>query len=95
MGRINGIICWARWAETQLLANGLGDAGLLGDALPLFERVLIDATLAHTAGRKRDAADVAGLGTKHPNPEKCRNSIWTARVRKTDKTIAKQGPKSC
>jgi len=62
----NGTDQWhhllGRWAETQLLANDLGDAGLLGDALPLFERVLIDAALAHTAGRKRDAAILLGWG---------------------------------
>jgi two-component system nitrogen regulation response regulator GlnG len=51
-----------RWAETRLLTNDLGDAGLLGDALPVFERVLIEATLAHTSGRKRDAAILLGWG---------------------------------
>ena len=51
-----------RWTETRLLTNDLGDAGLLGDALPVFERVLIEATLAHTSGRKRDAAILLGWG---------------------------------
>ena len=51
-----------RWAENRLLANDLGDDGLLGGALPVFERVLIEATLAHTSGRKRDAAILLGWG---------------------------------
>ena len=51
-----------RWAENRLLANDLGDDGLLGGALPVFERVLIEATLTHTSGRKRDAAILLGWG---------------------------------
>jgi two-component system nitrogen regulation response regulator GlnG len=51
-----------RWAESRLLANDLGEAGLLGEALPLFERVMIDASLSHTSGRKRDASMLLGWG---------------------------------
>lgn len=51
-----------RWAESRLLADDLSHAGLLGEALPMFERVMIESTLAHTSGRKRDAAILLGWG---------------------------------
>ncbi|WP_455230004.1 nitrogen regulation protein NR(I) [Geopseudomonas aromaticivorans] len=47
------------WAE-QALSRGQSD--LLGSALPSFERVMIESALKHTAGRRRDAAQLLGWG---------------------------------
>ena len=47
------------WAD-QVLACGQKD--ILSDAVPTFERALIETALKHTAGRKRDAANLLGWG---------------------------------
>ncbi|MDX1593508.1 MAG: nitrogen regulation protein NR(I) [Gammaproteobacteria bacterium] len=47
------------WAARRLAS---GDGALLDDALPAFERVLIDAALAQTGGRRQDAARLLGWG---------------------------------
>lgn len=47
------------WADRQL---SLGNRGILNSATPMFERTMIDIALKHTAGRKRDAADLLGWG---------------------------------
>ena len=47
------------WADQQL---SLGNTGILNQATPLFERTLIDIALKHTAGRRRDAANLLGWG---------------------------------
>ena len=47
------------WADKQL---SLGNTGILNEAIPLFERTLIDIALKHTAGRRRDAANLLGWG---------------------------------
>ncbi len=47
------------WADQQL---SLGNTGILDEATPLLERTLIDIALKHTAGRRRDAADLLGWG---------------------------------
>ena len=47
------------WAEQQL---SLGNSSILDEATPLFERTLIDIALKHTAGRRRDAANLLGWG---------------------------------
>ncbi len=47
------------WAARRL-ANG--DGALLNDALPEFERTLIDVALAQTGGRRQDAAKLLGWG---------------------------------
>ena len=47
------------WADQQL---SLGNKGILDEATPLLERTLIDIALKHTAGRRRDAADLLGWG---------------------------------
>lgn len=47
------------WAEEAL---AMGDRNLLGEAVPVFERCLIQVALKHTEGRKRDAADLLGWG---------------------------------
>ena len=48
-----------RWAE---LALAQGDSRLLDQATPLFERTMIEVALQHTAGRRREAAEVLGWG---------------------------------
>ena len=47
------------WADQQL---SLGNKGILDEATQLFERTLIDIALKHTAGRRRDAANLLGWG---------------------------------
>jgi len=47
------------WAD-QALARGQND--ILAEAVPAFERALIETALKHTAGRKRDAANLLGWG---------------------------------
>ncbi|UTA48476.1 nitrogen regulation protein NR(I) [Simiduia sp. 21SJ11W-1] len=47
------------WAD-QALARGQQD--ILSQAVPAFERALIETALKHTAGRKRDAANLLGWG---------------------------------
>lgn len=49
----------AAWTDRQL-ADGKKD--ILNDAIPLFERVMIETALKHTRGRKRDAAILLGWG---------------------------------
>lgn len=47
------------WAEKELSG---GHDRLLEEALPAFERVMIETALKQTAGRRRDAADLLGWG---------------------------------
>lgn len=47
------------WAD-QSLARGESD--ILSEAVPTFEKALIETALKHTAGRKRDAANLLGWG---------------------------------
>ncbi len=47
------------WAEQALMR---GEIHLLNRAVPAFERIMIDAALKHTGGRKRDAAELLGWG---------------------------------
>lgn len=47
------------WAD-QALARG--QKNILSQAVPAFERTLIEIALKHTSGRKRDAADLLGWG---------------------------------
>ena len=48
-----------RWAERELK---LGHTDILGQALPAFERSMIETALAHSGGRKKDAAQLLGWG---------------------------------
>lgn len=48
-----------RWADNRLHA---GQSGLLDEALPLFEKIMIDAALSYTGGRRQDAAKLLGWG---------------------------------
>ena len=47
------------WADQQL---GHGVVNLLDTAVPIFERIMIETALKHTAGRRRDAANLLGWG---------------------------------
>ncbi|MGO1298269.1 MAG: nitrogen regulation protein NR(I) [Vibrio sp.] len=47
------------WAKSSLSA---GDSDILSFALPEFERILLEAALAHTNGHKQEAAKVLGWG---------------------------------
>ena len=51
------------WADAELsLAPASGAAPLLDTAMPRFERIVIEAALARTGGRKREAAEMLGWG---------------------------------
>ncbi|NOX09367.1 MAG: nitrogen regulation protein NR(I) [Gammaproteobacteria bacterium] len=47
------------WAEQQLSS---GNEGILNEVTPLFERVMIEAALKYTSGRRQDAARLLGWG---------------------------------
>lgn len=47
------------WAHRELVE---GKQQILQEAIPAFERVMIDVALQHTKGRKRDAAELLGWG---------------------------------
>uniref|UniRef100_UPI000D4D2F6C helix-turn-helix domain-containing protein n=1 Tax=Vibrio vulnificus TaxID=672 RepID=UPI000D4D2F6C len=47
------------WAD-QELARGV--TNLLDIAVPAFKRIMIETALKHTAGRRRDAAQLLGWG---------------------------------
>ena len=48
-----------QWADTRLVQGG---NDLLGDAVPRFERIMIETTLRHTGGRRQEAAKLLGWG---------------------------------
>ena len=48
-----------RWADTQFSQS---ETSLLDDAVPRFERVMIEIALKHTGGRRQDAAKLLGWG---------------------------------
>lgn len=47
------------WADTQLAS---GQQQILDQAIPDFEKIMIEAALQHTRGRRRDAAELLGWG---------------------------------
>jgi two-component system, NtrC family, nitrogen regulation response regulator GlnG len=47
------------WADRTLAAGG---KNILDDAVPAFERTMIEVALKHTGGRRRDAANLLGWG---------------------------------
>ena len=47
------------WARDEL---NLGKNNILRQAIPEFERSLIEVALEHTHGKKRDAAELLGWG---------------------------------
>ncbi|GAB3368938.1 nitrogen regulation protein NR(I) [Spongiibacter taiwanensis] len=48
-----------RWADQELM---VGRDKLLDRAVPQFEKIMIEAALKHTHGRRRDAANLLGWG---------------------------------
>lgn len=48
-----------RWADQKLVQ---GEHALLHEATPKFEKILIEAALRHTGGRRQDAAKLLGWG---------------------------------
>lgn len=48
-----------RWVEAEL---GKGHSDVLSTAVPDFEKVMIRVALAHTGGRRKDAAELLGWG---------------------------------
>ncbi len=48
-----------QWADLRLAS---GDNALLADAVPRFERIMIDVALQHAGGRRQDAAKLLGWG---------------------------------
>ena len=49
----------SQWARDQLVS---GKHHILREAMPTFERSMIEVALTHTRGRKRDAAELLGWG---------------------------------
>jgi two-component system nitrogen regulation response regulator GlnG len=62
-GRDNGTDNWEtelrRWVEANLLQ---GETRLLSDAVPRFERILIEEALRQTGGKRQEAARLLGWG---------------------------------
>lgn len=50
------------WASRKLAQLKPGESGLLDHAVPRFERIMIEAALKQTGGRKRDASILLGWG---------------------------------
>ncbi len=48
-----------KWVEQELQ---VGSSRILDTAMPRFESILIEAALRHTAGRRKDAAELLGWG---------------------------------
>ena len=51
-----------KWAQAKLKSRTFSGDGLLTEAQPLFERIMFEAALDVTAGRKRDASILLGWG---------------------------------
>ncbi|MEA2079622.1 MAG: nitrogen regulation protein NR(I) [Pseudomonadota bacterium] len=64
------------WADKQLLN---GEENLLDEALPAFERIMIEVALARTGGRRQDAARLLGWG---------RNTL-TRKIKELDMDVGK------
>ena len=50
------------WATQKLSSIEAGDPGVLMDAVPRFEKIMIQAALKQTGGRKKDASLLLGWG---------------------------------
>ncbi len=50
------------WATQKLANKEPGEAGVLEEAVPRFERIMIKSALAQTGGRKKDASLLLGWG---------------------------------
>lgn len=55
----NWQVLLSKWAKKELQ---FGQQQLLDHALPAFEKVMIEAALSHTNGRRREAAELLGWG---------------------------------
>jgi two-component system nitrogen regulation response regulator GlnG len=51
-----------KWADKKLKTTLPKTSNLIQEALPVFEKTIIEAALQHTAGRKRDASLLLGWG---------------------------------
>lgn len=62
-GSITGYGSWEQlfrqWCDRELAA---GHVGILDQAVPTFETIVIESALAYTGGRKKDAAELLGWG---------------------------------
>ncbi|WP_257265170.1 nitrogen regulation protein NR(I) [Endozoicomonas sp. ONNA2] len=62
-GSVTGYGSWQQlfrqWCDRELAA---GQVGILDQAVPAFETTVIEAALAYTGGRKKDAAELLGWG---------------------------------
>jgi len=52
----------SHWASRKLSQPNVDGSRLLDGAIPAFERIVIEAALKQTGGRKRDAAQLLGWG---------------------------------
>ena len=52
----------ATWSSRKLAQLEPGEEGLLTEAIPKFERIMIQTALKQTGGRKRDASILLGWG---------------------------------
>ena len=50
------------WASTKLANKTQEDPGVLAEAIPKFEKIMILSALKQTGGRKREAAVLLGWG---------------------------------
>jgi len=78
---INWSLLLKKWADKKLQSTLPSSSGLLQEALPVFEKTIIEAALEHTGGRKKDASLLLGwgrntltrkmqeLGMDNPNPD--------------------------
>ena len=55
----NWEVALRNWADQQLAS---GRQSILDTAVPAFEKIMIEIALKHTAGRRRDAAELLGWG---------------------------------
>ncbi len=55
--------CWQQqlqeWVASKLV---LGETDILADAMPQFERIMLETALEHTHGHKQEAARLLGWG---------------------------------
>jgi len=59
---INWDLLLKKWADKKLKTTLPETSSLIQEALPVFEKTIIEAALQHTAGRKRDASLLLGWG---------------------------------
>lgn len=62
---------WQDQGLQQWVAQKLarGEVDILAEAMPEFERIMLNTALQHTHGHKQEAARLPGLGTKYPDPQ--------------------------